>query len=452
MSAQKVLLGIVISAVFVRLIVFFVALDARGVEGLVKADALGYLELAANLISRSEFAIKSGDVYQPEVFRTPGLPILIAPFTALPYGIILYSVVLSIIAGILMPLMLYAIAERITSKRAAFIAAGLIALEPHAINFSFFLLTEVPFMLFMLGGTLAGFVSFERKSYIFAALSGALLGYAVLIRPGFLSIFLLALIGVALAVFFMRDIRFRYILVSIGVLMLVLTPWLMRNERITGSISLSGAGWRNVYTDFLASVRALENNTTFHDEKNKLKDEALEKYGLSRTEMNSPAHSTILRDAAIVELWQYKATVFRLESTLLTSFFINDGYYYEFRNLGLVTDIPGTHISPTYEILTKGVRGIPAVWDELVRQRFIPLFGRLFVVSVLVCAVIGFFIIRHPIKYMLAFVVALTALFATVIGLGLDARMRVPIEPILFVFASAAFIWIFDKLKTKYAT
>lgn len=442
---------IIVVAVLLRLGFLALSVHNNGSDALVSGDAIGYLELARNLASGNGFVSPVDGVLAPEVFRAPGLPLLIAPFAILPFGIIIYGALLSLLAGVLLPFLTYHIGTRITTDKAALIAAGLVSIEPHLVIHSFLPLSEMPFTLFALGGFLAALVAHEKSSYRFSLLAGALLGCAVLIRPGFLHIFLVLAIGAWLVLFLSKDTRQRYVIAMLAMAVVILAPWYARNYEVTGALSLSGQGWRNVYTDYLASVRALKKGTSFGDEKNKLKDEALPRFGLSRAEVGNPANSKILRDAALEELWRSKTTVVKLETALLASFFLQDGYYYAFRKYGFLTDTPEPHASPTYEFLTKGIGGgISATTQELARQKFIPLFGRLFTIAVFAGAILGFFLARGRLRYIIAGTIILTALISTVIGLGIEARLRVPVEPFLFILASAAVMWIVRRYQIKF--
>lgn len=450
-SSKRALFLIVVIAVVLRICSFYVALNAVGQAGLIRGDAIGYVDLAKNLGLGNGFGIFDGQTFVPQVFRTAGFPLLLAPFTLVPSGLALYSIVCSVISGIFLPILVFAVARRVISERAALLAALLAAVEPHAIVYGFLLQTEVPFMLFALGGLLAAIIAYERSSYLYAAFAGALLAYAAFIRPGYMMIFVVGALGTAAYLALKRDRRWRQMLAVCALIFITLSPVYLRMHALTGTYALSGGGWRNVYTDYLASLRSLKNGTTFSEEKNNLKDSAQEIFGISRADVNSPAYAKILRDYSLAEIWANKPTVLKLETALLVSFFIQDGYYYEFRNLGYLHEEIQPHISPTREVILHGFGAIPTLWQELLRQRFVPVFGRLFTFAILFAAIVGFFVVRSPLRYLFAITIIMSAVFATVIGLGLDARMRVPVEPLFFIFASGTFIWLWDAFTKRHA-
>ncbi|QQG37882.1 MAG: glycosyltransferase family 39 protein [Candidatus Kaiserbacteria bacterium] len=451
MRVPRSLVVLIAVAIIVRLGAFWFAIDTVGIEGFVRGDAIGYVELATNLSHGNGFVASIQGVPTTEVFRTPGLPLLIAPFTFLPSGVLAYGFFMSILAGALLPMLTYALGRRVAGESAGMIAATLLAFEPHAVMYSFLPQTEVPFMIFSLAGLAATIVAHERLSYLYAVFAGALLAYAAFIRPGLFPIFAVLAFGTIAFQIYRRD---RFLLTSAILLVFVasLIPWHVRNYAVSGAFALSGQGWRNVYTDYVSSVRSLENDTPYYEEKEKLKQEALPRFGITRAGVNDPKNANILRDAALKEMWEHKFTVLKLEAALLTTFFFNDGYYYEFRYLGYLTDSGAPHISPTYEILRNGLGALPAITGELARQAFIPLWGRFFTIGTFALAAFGFFLVRTPVRYVLIAAIGLFALTSTAIGLGLDARLRIPVEPLIFIFASAAIVWLSQRVRSFYAS
>jgi 4-amino-4-deoxy-L-arabinose transferase-like glycosyltransferase len=147
-------------------------------------DSYGYDLLARTLLHRGRFA--SGPLGAAQTRRTPGFPLLIAAVYGAagrddPRLVVLLGVVVSALTvGIASR-----IADRLWGTRAALVAGGLLAVDPASINAARFLLTETPFTaLVALGAWAAGrLVTAERATWAFAALAGAFLASAALIRP-----------------------------------------------------------------------------------------------------------------------------------------------------------------------------------------------------------------------------------------------------------------------------
>lgn len=439
MNIPRYLIILIILSVSVRLLGLLWVIIVLGPGVLVYGDAIGYINLASSLINGNGFSMEQNGTVVLETFRTPALPLLLAPFMLITNGIIIYASVLSIVAGIALPLLTYIIARRVGGgEPAALISAMLVAFEPHLVMFSWLPLTEIPFILFFLGGIALILGNFADRRYLQLFLSGALLGFGVLLRPGFWPIFIVLILVVMLWFLILHN---KKALISIACIIfgivVILTPWFMRTHAVTGVWSLSGAGWRNVYTDYLASVRAIDNKTSFSQEKELLKTVDATKLGLSRVDLNNPANSATLRNYALTELWEHKTTVLILEPYLLLSFFTHDGYYYAFKRYGFVQGVGGESHSVSFALLSRGTEGVESVFVELKRQYFIPLLGRIFTVSIVLSAVWGMWLVRRkPLTWLFALLIVLAALTATAIGLGVESRLRLPIEPLLFIFAA----------------
>lgn len=450
MGVRSALMFIILCAVIVRLTVLFNVLSVVGTDPLVYGDAVSYIELAQNIHSGVGFvSSRQTGIPVPEVFRTPGLPLLLSPFSETSTTLAWYFFILCIVSGLLLPYSTYLIGTRVLSTEGALIAAGITAFEPHLIFFSMLPQTEIPFMLFAYGGLAIVLTTHTKEKILLSLFSGVLLGYAILIRPGFLPVCLAAILMTMGYLWYTKMGLKQLIIILVGVLAAI-SPWMIRTHQLTGVYSLSGAGWRNVYTDYLASVRAIEHQTEFSDEKKNLKATA-EEAGVPTEQVDNPAYGVKLRDYSLKELWVHKNTVVKLEPILLTSFFFQDGYYFQFQRFLLVPDDGDTsHISPTLTLLHKGLRGIPDVLQELSKQLFIPIIGRIFTIGTFLLACLGFFCTRGRLRYVFVIVIVLSAVTATAIGLGVEARLRLPVEPLLFIFVSAALVRFFPKRVTAY--
>lgn len=450
-NPRAVLVFIILCAVLLRVGLLFHVLAHEGVSPLVYGDAYGYVELAGNLASGAGFVsdARTG-VLEPEVFRTPGLPLLLAPFAGSDSMLAFYLFLLAVVAGILLPAITYAIGNRFFASQGALALAALVAFEPHLAFFSVLPQTEIPFILFAYGGLYAAFLSYERRSLMFGALAGALLAFAVLIKPGFFPVFAVAFVVVAGYMLVRARTLLTCFAAIVTLFVIVLLPWFIRTYEVTGVVALSGAGWRNVYTDYLASVRAIEKGTEFSIEKRILKDEA-ESAGVPTEEVDNPAYASMLRDFALTELWEKKETVLKLQITLLTSYFLQDGYYYQMRRFLLIPYAEElSRVSPTFLLLKQGLAALPAIYEELARQYFIPIIGRAWTLLVAVSAVIGFFCLRHPLRWLFAVLIGLSALASTAIGLGVESRLRLPMLPLFFLLAVAAWTYWYPVIKSKF--
>ncbi len=442
---------ICLMAILVRLGVLFHALSSVGLSALIYGDALGYRTLAASLWQGNGFStINAMGSVVPELFRTPGLPLLLAPFAGTDTGMAAYLALLALISGALLPFLTFRVTERVASARAGLIAAGIVAFEPQLVFFSVLPQTELPFILFAYGALLLSFAAYQQRSWVLAVIAGIGFGFASLIRPGFWPVYVVCLLATLVCFALKKRSQVRILAFMLLASIITLSPWFVRMKHETGMYSLSGAGWRNVYTDYLASVRATDKHTEFSIEKHALKQESY-RAGVPTSEIDNPASAGKLRDFALAELWQKKVTVLKIEPVLLVSYFIQDGYYYQFLRFGFLPPDNGGHISATFTLLSKGIHGIPLVLGELARQAFLPILGRFFTISVVIFSGIGLFFVRSRLKYLFALCIVLSAVTSTVIGFGVEARLRLPMEPLLFAFTAAGLLWAIQKIRTLYA-
>ncbi|MFA5745038.1 MAG: glycosyltransferase family 39 protein, partial [Candidatus Paceibacterota bacterium] len=332
MSLPRALIWIISVSLALHLFGLAIVIIVSGPSVLSFGDGVLYLELARNLKDGLGFVSLQTNGLTSEVFRAPGLPLLLEPFVGSVNGLLVYFTLFTTVASVVLPLCTWRIAREFLSDRAAFIAAGIVAFEPVAIFFSWFPFGEIPFLIF----TLIAITLFietshcERKfsRFVFAAVAGLFAGYAILIRPANAPLFFVGIILAVLLWFKKKEFIIRLIVLCTA-LFVVLIPWYTHVHAITGTYSLSGNGWRNVYTDYLASLRSVKNVSSYDTERAYLKDKGSKELGLSdRYDLNNPANQALLRQVSIQELTQNVVVVLRLEPMLLLSFFTNDGYYY----------------------------------------------------------------------------------------------------------------------------
>lgn len=418
----------------------------KGEGVLVYGDALGYLSLAEHLRGGLGFVSETPEGLVPQVVRTPGFPLLLTPFVAYESGLIVYLALLTSLAALLLPYFTWWIGQRLFNERTGLVAAGIVAFEPMLTFFSWFPLTEIPFLILFLSSIAVLLKSLERKSFLlFAICSGVLVGYSILIRPSTLLFF----VGVYVVLLFanVRDRRKLLTFVCVGVACAVtLAPWYYRTHTITGVWALSSAGWANVYGDYLPSIRALNNNTTWNLERKNIQDNGYKELGLATPQdIYNPSYGQIVRDAALSEIRANIPTVLKLESALLFSFFTNDGWYYSASKVGLIPRLP-VHISPTGLFLEKGFGALPQIWGQLAGQFFVPVVGRLVALLLVFLGILGVFRgvydSRFRVALLCALFVALAAIASTALGFGVEARLRISVMPVLFLLAALGADWL----------
>jgi 4-amino-4-deoxy-L-arabinose transferase-like glycosyltransferase len=442
--SRKFLLAIIVGAVLVRLVTFAWVATHGGEPILTEGDATTYVEMARHLAQGEGFVTTRDGTLVPELFRAPGMSLWVAPFMFFENGVFYWGIFLSLVAGILLPLCAYLLGTRLFDSRAGYISALLVAFEPHLVWFSWLLMSEMAATLLLLGAvtilTNEGKLSFARATGV-----GFLFGMLTLVRPPFFPILftLLACSGFWL-LWKQEKKEVLGVMVVALMLLLVTMPWSLRNQKITGHYALSGMGWYNVYFDYLSSLDAVHKGTSFAEEK-EARIAAFHTAGTDGQELGI-TQVIFLKNAALTELWERRGEVVRLEPAFLFSYFTHDGYFQYARQLGFLPKPSGHAPSSTLLLLSQGIDAIPALWDVLKQQYLVPLLGRMFTAGIVVLALLSWWLHRSvPRVWLIAFLIALSAGIATAIGLGVEARSRVPMEPFLFVLAAGALSTLFSR-------
>jgi len=223
--------------------------NAADRQFLIEGDANGYWELAGNLAAGRDYAIHTPPRY---VLRTPGFPLLLAACRMLGGDSLLFARCVLAVVGTVCCLLAFLLAERLFDKRVALLATTWLAVHPIHIGNSVLILSETWFACWMLVSllalhqlwTLAGKTAQTRRLAVWGLLTGISIAITMLVRPGFLLWLPVTASAAALPV--LRGPQQRRwtegaltvmcILVGFTV---VVAPWAIRNQRVTGHLVLT---------------------------------------------------------------------------------------------------------------------------------------------------------------------------------------------------------------------
>jgi len=189
-------------------------------------------------------AIAEGRPYEygdppARVFRTPGYPLLLAPLFLLSRGEppVLWARAENAVLGTLTVAAVWWLARRLFDQRCAWIAGAIAAVYPGAIALSGLVLSETPFCLLMLVQLALWAAACQaharRAACGFALTAGLTAGAATLMRPSWLLFTpLAALVAVAFGSGKTRQAALAGVMLA-G-LVVVMTPWWIRNAAVTG--------------------------------------------------------------------------------------------------------------------------------------------------------------------------------------------------------------------------
>ena len=208
---------------------------SRDVEIFWGGDTYGYLAPAQELVRSGRFAIDG----KPDIFRTPGYPLLLVIGVALGRPEII-TVALQILLSCATVYAVYRLARTtLDSECAAVTAAMLYAVEPYAVLYCSQLMTETLFT-FLITWALVFLVQFLQNSRWTSLTSTAfLVSFSILVRPiGYLLPLMLAVLVIA-------QRRMPLIKRTAGVALLllpslaVISAWQWRNQAVADYPKLS---------------------------------------------------------------------------------------------------------------------------------------------------------------------------------------------------------------------
>jgi 4-amino-4-deoxy-L-arabinose transferase-like glycosyltransferase len=168
----------------------------------IRADARQYVSYGYNLAHHGTFSSQfPSDDRPPDSLRSPGYPLLIACAFRLGAAGDVYDLIIhaQIVLSTLVVLLTYFVGRLFLSRQWAITAAALVALSPHQVSLTSYVLTETLFCFLLILASLCFAEAMRASSALLSALSGILFGAtyltnetALLIPVLFAAVILLA--------------------------------------------------------------------------------------------------------------------------------------------------------------------------------------------------------------------------------------------------------------------
>ena len=210
--------------------------QSRVGERFAFGDSLSYWSLAESISQGEPYVYGT---YDAKIFRAPGYPLLMAPLFWLWGGEppLMAARLIGVACGTLGVWGVWWLARRLFGARAGNVAAFVAAIYPGAVAMSALVLSEsvfCPLVVLQLALWVAAWQETRQGRAVgLAVLAGAVAGVATLVRPEWLLFTPFALVvGLLLC----RD-RYRQIrlgAVAVLALLVVMTPWWVRNAAASG--------------------------------------------------------------------------------------------------------------------------------------------------------------------------------------------------------------------------
>lgn len=448
-------------SLFLHLGIFTAFLIQGGEMKLLVVDASQYLEIGKNIFSGHGFSMSYAAPYLPDGVRTPLYPLWLGFWYALT-GHFWPAVLAQVVLNSFLPILTILIGSYFIHDKRILLAAGIFtAIEPNLLYYTSVVATEGVFIfLFTLGLYLFLRAALERRETNIAA-SAFTFGLATLVRP------VAQFISLAAALFLYESNRqgtmWGKIILYLLVFLLVLSPWIVRNEVAFKTPMLSSFIWLNLFTRTSPSVIALRDHITYQDAYEGLL-KGLQRDGfIANTyeekeliKMNSPFMAPELRRRALDVIFSSPMSLVKVYLLSFVNFFTQDNSYVLFHELGFLPSVPGA-VSPSLLLFQEGVSSaVRAMWHLLENPSYLVLyFGRIMWLGITCLMLWGARTVlasdsktKHMATFLLVviFYFALSSLPTTA---ELDARLRAPVIPIEIMFASYGAVSFWGRMRNK---
>ena len=407
LTAGRAILGLVGLALVLRL---GFAVAVVGLDAAPRGDEINYQDHAANLAAGKGFVGADG---RPTAARPPLVPVVLAGLYRITGPQAAAARCFEILLGTVIVGLTYLLASRLVAPRAGLVAAALVAVNPYLIFISSYLLTENLYTVFLLAVLLAltARPGAGPASLRLVAWAGVLVGLASLARPN--AAFLAVFVVPALVAWDGGPAVHRVARASVFVIAIVvtITPWAIRNyARLGAPIFFTTHG-----------------GITFYQSNNRLVHDVPNFHGSVAPRESLPGWDRI---SAAPELeadrlaWSLAITFLRENPGLVPRMLLEK--FLRFWRLKSHAASSGVK-SGWWWNKNKLLGRLASSFD----------FGMVYALLTFPCAVVGLVATARDFRrlYLLYAVVALHVLVALAFYGSL--RARIPIEPVIALFASA---------------
>lgn len=434
---HKIEFAVFLLAILVRLVFFFISLHANGgnVENTVHGQD-GYFDISRNLLLGNGFSINPTPPFYPYSYGVPGYPFFLF-FLLWATRSYMATGMIQLILGALIPVLGMYLSRLIvpTFNRAPLVVGILLALAPYQTLFSFIFYTEALFTVFFSIFLILFLYFLKIPSIRLAVLAGLFLGLATLTKP---TVQYLAIVGVIFAWWHFRNSLHKNILLKLGyfflIFLAVLSPWIYRNYRVFNMINLGSQLPFNLYEVLLPSVLAIENQTSFEVEQQKLPLKAADIF------FSTPKSISRL---ALTEISRHPVALVKLSVLNVVTFFTHDGMLTFLQATGVRQEVRLG--KPALVLLLAAPWSFAKiVWSYMRTALAFIFFARLFWVGITVLFGLGLYHLWRSGLFSPQLVFSIIIVFYFVLttminGLTVNARFRMPVEPIIFAVAYAGF-------------
>ncbi len=434
-------------ALFARLLVFggLIAYDGP-VKGFVFGDGTRYFGLAESVVEGRGYVYEDGI----ESYRPPGYPAYLMPFIFLGLPVWFAVFVQLLIASCIPVAVLFVATRSFHLPLWVGMVAGLFAaLEPVQVFYSVTLTPDVFFTvgLFLSLYFLVRYV--ETGWWMNMVFAGLALGCANYMRPAgiYAAFVLIASLWVFLFIknlFSKKSIIHGMLFVAVSVLTIV--PWCIRNYYTFDSFSFVSS---SAYTFFAyggVATQAVADNRDYNVVKKEFLNELAQK-APDPLRPTSLRNKSYLVDKTINVIKQHPVAYIKTYLLGVNTLFFSGNYHYLLSRYKLI-DRPDGLVSFSLVFASEGFFGLLKAISRLIFEPYVLLAvaGKIMWMGLVLCSVVGAIVMRrHPLAILFLasmFYFAVTILATTI---GVEARHRYALNPLIFLFVSVVFYLLYEK-------
>ncbi|MEW5939339.1 MAG: glycosyltransferase family 39 protein [Chloroflexota bacterium] len=435
-KSSRFLLWIVLLALTLRLIILITAYNHP--DRTLAPDSDGYIRPAMVLVDE-------GGYNDPSAIRTPGYPIFLAGVIAV-FGENYFAVTaLQIVLNLLTLYFLYKTARLLLPNDEAILSAILFALALESILTAFFILTETLFA-FLLAVVTWTLVKYHKSpAWTWAALAGAVTGYAVLTRP----IAMLYPLVMALVLLVSKTnwkTRLLHLTLSLALAAAVAAPWIVRNYNTLGVASLSTISGRYYLYYQAAFLVADQQNLPIEQAKQNLRaqaDEIMQSQNIPESEVNrNNVETALARKIILAHPIQYVGVHLREDAKNFLP------------GISILLNVFGVQEGRQNPLTVLKFQGMQAALENYFGDQtwlillFIPYF--LFLGLIYLGGALGALALVKRKQWFEALVILLPiAYFLLMPGGSSNARFRVPVMPYLCMLAGVGLIYAWRRFSSR---
>jgi len=413
-------------------------------ERIAFSDAGGYHQIAINLLEHrvySVYPLSSSGVpiaHRDPILRTPLYPFFVAGIYAISGYRVYMVLLLQIMIGALSCLIIYKIGTLLFDKKVGLLAGCLLAVDFVSLLYANMLMTETMFTFLFLVSIYFVVRFLKRSSIKYLVWGGLLMGLATLCRP--VSLYF----PVFLVVFFIFSSfvkgtppvsRITNGLVFVLIFLLTLSPWLIRNYKMSGFPHISSMG-RTLLVEnavFLEQARSGRSFKEIQGEFSKELENLVKGKNLSEIE-----EVRIAQQLGLEKIMKHPVLYARVHLAGTLPTLVEPGSSELWRLLG--REPRGVHILSRF--LTGGLQGvIVAVRSSKSFSQICYIVGTMiFLVVIYLGLIVGLIELLLKRKYsVVILLLAILGYFLLAVGPLGNMRYRVPIMPYTMLLAAYGF-------------